>query len=52
METLYFKEVFQYPISEFKTHLEQKTNERIIFSGKYGIGKTRFLEDFFNEENQ
>jgi KAP family P-loop domain len=52
METLYFKEVFQYPISEFKAHLEQQTNERIIFSGKYGIGKTRFLEDFFNLENQ
>lgn len=48
----YFKEVFEYPINEFRTHLEQLSNERIIFSGKYGIGKTKFLQDFFNTENQ
>ncbi len=52
MDTLYFEEVFKYPISEFKVHLEQQANERIIFSGKYGIGKTRFLQDVFNDENQ
>lgn len=52
MEYIYFKEVFQYPIKEFKSHLEQSANERIIFSGKYGIGKTRFLWDFFSDENQ
>lgn len=52
MEQLYFKDVFQYPIKEFKYHLEQQANERIIFSGKYGVGKTRFLEDFFSAENQ
>jgi KAP family P-loop domain len=52
MDTLYFKEVFEYPISEFKVHLEEQANERIIFSGKYGIGKTRFLQDFFSDENQ
>lgn len=52
VEPIYFKEVFEYPIHEFKSHLEDDSNERTIFSGKYGTGKTRFLEDFFSEENQ
>lgn len=52
MQQPYFKEVFEYPINEFRTHLEQPSNERIIFSGKYGIGKTKFLQDFFSDENQ
>lgn len=52
MTELYFKEIFDYPINEFKRHLENDINERIIFSGKYGIGKTKFLENFFSVENQ
>lgn len=52
MDPLYFKEVFLYPIEQFKRHLENDTNERIMFSGRYGSGKTRFLEDFFNERVQ
>lgn len=52
MEQPYFKEVFEYPIQEFKQHLENPSNDRIIFSGKYGTGKTTFLEDFFKSENQ
>lgn len=51
-EQVHFEEIFQYPIQEFKVHLEQDYNERIIFSGKYGIGKTKFLETFFNDQNQ
>ena len=47
-----FREIFQYPRQEFKSHLESVDNERIIFSGKYGSGKTKFLEDFFEAENQ
>lgn len=52
MEPIYFKEVFAYPIDQFKRHLENEVNERIMFSGKYGSGKTRFLCDFFGEGNQ
>jgi KAP family P-loop domain len=47
-----FQQIFQYPIEDFKQHLLLEGNGRIIFSGKYGIGKTRFLEHFFQEENQ
>ncbi len=38
---------------KFKAHLNLKGNSRIIFSGKYGVGKTRFLNMFFkaNEEH-
>ncbi|GGH70225.1 hypothetical protein HNQ91_002967 [Filimonas zeae] len=45
----YFKEVFQYSISDFKSHIEDIDNERIIFSGRYGSGKTTFLNDYFNQ---
>jgi len=30
----------------FKTHFEEENNDRIIFSGAFGIGKTYFLEQF------
>jgi hypothetical protein len=33
------------PISDFEEHL--KSNKRILFSGKFGIGKTFFLKEFF-----
>ncbi len=52
MQQIVFEEIFEYPIDEFKTHLEDDGNERIVFSGKYGIGKTSFLNNFFNERNQ
>lgn len=32
---------------KFKAHLNLKGNSRIIFSGRYGTGKTRFLNTFF-----
>lgn len=35
---------------EFDKHLSLNDNERIIFSGKFGSGKTTFLNDFFNQE--
>jgi hypothetical protein len=47
MEPVFFKEVFEYPVKEFKEHLENPLNERIIFSGKYGIGKTTFIKNYF-----
>src|ERR1700733_12959593 len=48
----YFREIFEYPIEQFSAHLEMPGNDRIIFSGKFGIGKTKFIEDFFTEKNQ
>ena len=52
MKKPYFPDIFNQPIDEFKKHLEDEDNGRIIFSGHYGVGKTRFLEDFFQPENQ
>ena len=37
--------------AEFKKHLELEGNERILFSGKFGKGKTTLLKHFF-ENNQ
>jgi len=37
---------------QFKIHLSIPGNERIIFSGKFGHGKTTFLSEFFKDENQ
>lgn len=34
--------------SNFADHLNIKNNSRIFFSGKFGIGKTFFLHEFFN----
>lgn len=39
------KELF----SRFKNHLDDNENRRIFFSGKFGIGKTYFLKEFFEE---
>lgn len=34
---------------KFNNYLSLSNNERIIFSGKFGSGKTTFLNDFFNQ---
>ncbi len=52
MAEVFFKEIFEYPITEFKKHFEDEMNERIIFSGKFGSGKTSFLKQFFEANNQ
>ncbi|MBX2842896.1 MAG: NTPase KAP [Flammeovirgaceae bacterium] len=36
------------PSKEFKKHIEIEDNDRIIFSGRFGIGKTHFLDRFFD----
>lgn len=36
--------------ADFATHLFEEFNDRIIFSGAFGIGKTTFLRDFFNKQ--
>ncbi|HAO45479.1 MAG TPA: hypothetical protein DCQ97_01035, partial [Chitinophagaceae bacterium] len=42
------KELFENPGYAFKEHLEIATNDRILFSGKFGKGKTTFLKYFFD----
>ncbi len=38
------------PFEDFRRHLEElPDNDRIIFSGRYGIGKSYFLREFFKE---
>src|ERR1700754_2660453 len=45
-------ELFLESEKKFIEHLKIKDNERIIFSGKFGHGKTTFLEYFFEEDKQ
>ena len=47
---------FKIPIEElflnFESHLKIKNNTRILFSGKFGIGKTYFLNEFFKNKKE
>ena len=36
-------------ITRFYEFLNQEDNSNIIFSGKFGIGKTYFIEKFFDK---
>ncbi len=44
------KQLFEIPGYAFKEHLELNSNERILFSGKFGKGKTTFLKHFFDNQ--
>lgn len=44
--------LFETAAQEFKYHLQAEHNSRIIFSGKFGHGKTTFLKWFFDQEEQ
>jgi len=37
---------------KFQKHLEIENNKRILFSGKFGIGKTYFLNEFFKNKKE
>jgi hypothetical protein len=52
MSQKHFQELFDYPIEEFSKHLKAPENERILFSGKFGIGKTSFIKNFFSASGQ
>lgn len=53
MKTNLIPELFEAPTKTFAEHLDLPYNERILFSGIYGIGKSTFLRHFFNlEENK
>lgn len=47
----YFQIPITTPLAEFKNHLEDTENHRIFFNGKFGTGKTYFLNQFFNDAN-
>lgn len=40
------------PQSKFEEFLQQEGNKRIFFSGKYGVGKTYFLQWFFGQRKK
>lgn len=46
------KDLFDYPCKDFIKHLSTSGNTRILFSGKFGIGKSYFLDHFFKEKVQ
>src|SRR5215204_6131507 len=45
-------ELIQEVATQFKAHIEAEGNKKILFSGKYGKGKTTFLETFFSQQQQ
>lgn len=45
-------QLFETAAKEFKYHLQAEYNSRIIFSGKFGHGKTTFLKWFFDQKEQ
>lgn len=38
-------------VERFFNHLNEESNDKIIFSAPYGVGKTTFLEEVANKEN-
>lgn len=50
------EDVFKIPVdgifNDFAENLEIEKNDNIFFSGKFGIGKTYFLKEFFNDNSE
>jgi len=46
------EDLFNFPFNNFLKHLQHEGNDRILFSGKFGIGKSFFLDHFFKGETQ
>ncbi|KQS93608.1 P-loop NTPase fold protein [Chryseobacterium sp. Leaf394] len=44
------KELIEKVFKKFENHLNIEKNNRIVFSGKFGIGKSYFLNVFFSDE--
>jgi hypothetical protein len=40
------------PQAAFEAHINPKENKRILFSGPFGIGKTYFLDKFFEKRSE
>jgi len=43
-EKVIIEELFAQANIDFKRHISLKGNDRIIFSGKFGVGKTTFIK--------
>lgn len=46
------EELLTEPSRKFTNHLKIENNDRIIFSGMYGAGKTTFLEEYFKRNSK
>ncbi len=46
------KDFFKSSEEDFAEHLTLNNNHRILFSARYGAGKTTFLKHFFSEESK
>lgn len=44
------RELIEKVFEKFENHLNIENNNRIVFSGKFGIGKSYFLNEFFKDE--
>ena len=40
------------PTKDFTEHLNIEGNNRIVFSGRFGVGKSYFLQKFFERRNE
>jgi hypothetical protein len=40
----------EFPSKEFLEHLQLENNNRVLFSGPFGIGKTTFIKNFFDDQ--
>jgi len=50
--TMTLQEPIDIPIDDFKKHIKIENNYRIFFSGKFGIGKTYFLNKYFEKDEE
>jgi predicted KAP-like P-loop ATPase len=39
------------PTKEFTDHLQIENNNRVLFSGPFGIGKTTFIKKYFDDRS-
>ena len=46
----FIPELFNNLYQDFENHLRLENNRKIIFSGKFGTGKTTFIKKFFSEK--
>jgi len=46
------EDLFDGIIDSFRYHLDLQDNHRVLFSGRFGIGKTTFLHHYFNNDER
>lgn len=46
------RELIEKVFQKFEDHLNIENNNRIVFSGKFGIGKSYFLNEFFKDHKE